>query len=111
MKKLVYILAVSAVTFSFSGCTKDNQQFTPACETNNTGTLKVVCNLEDPYKVYLNNAYKGTVGAYTSKDFGDITSGTYSTRYEQASGYVFYPTEYTASVTITRCQTKQINLP
>tara|TARA_R110002072_G_scaffold125130_1_gene260783 strand:- start:184 stop:477 length:294 start_codon:yes stop_codon:yes gene_type:complete len=72
MKKLVYILAVSAVTFSFSGCTKDNQQFTPACETNNTGTLKVVCNLEDPYKVYLNNAYKGTVGAYTSKDFGDI---------------------------------------
>lgn len=106
---MTIMLAFVGLT-ALSSCTKDNDLNKPQCEQNNTGTLRVVCNLSDPYKVYVNNAYKGTVGAYTSADFGNVTAGTYSTRYEQASGYIFYPTEYTLSVTITQCNTFTANL-
>jgi hypothetical protein len=105
MKKSLLMLSMAgAILMGTQGCVKSNA-LSPACEINNTGTLKVVCNKSDPYKVYLNNAYKGTVGSYTSKDFGNISAGTYATRYEQASGYLLYPTEYTLSVTIPQCNT------
>lgn len=111
MKKVIMIW-VSACAIGFAGCSKDddNDINSPACEVNNVGTLRVVCNLEDPYKVYVNNAYKGTVSAFNTGDFGNITAGTYSTRYEQESGWVFFPTEFTSSVTITQCGTTTVTL-
>jgi len=109
MKNQFFLLSLCLALFGASSCSKDddndNDINIPACETNNVGTLRVDSNKEDPYKVYVNSAYKGTVGAYATADFGNIAAGTYSTRYEQASGYILYPTEYTLSVTITQCQT------
>ena len=106
MKKLVFTLlvAASAGTLGLSGC-QQNAAFKPTCEVNNTGTLRVQSYKGDPYRVYVNNAFKGTVGAFSNQTFDDITAGTYATRYEQASGYILYPTEYTLSVTIQQCNT------
>jgi hypothetical protein len=110
--KNMMMLAFTACAIGFAGCNKndDNDINSPTCEVNNVGTLRVVCNLEDPYKVYVNNAYKGTVNAYNTADFNNITAGTYSTRYEQASGWILYPTEFTSSVTITQCGTTTVTL-
>jgi len=86
-----------------SSCLKD-PDLNPSCQSNNLGTLKVQNNKDHPYDVYVNNSYRGTAPSKGSKTFNDLTAGTYSIYYEQANGYVLYPTTYNQSVTIIRCQ-------
>lgn len=88
---------------TLSGC-QQNAALRPTCEVNNTGKLRVQSYKGDPYRVYVNNAYRGTVSPFSNDEY-DLTAGTYATRYEQASGYILYPTEYTLSVTIQQCNT------
>jgi hypothetical protein len=107
MKKLLTILMAVALMATVSSCKKDdpndpNNPNAAPCVQNNTGTLKVDSYKDDPYYIYVNGAYKGTVGAYGVVSY-TLSAGTYSTKYTQKSGYILYPTEYTSSVNITKC--------
>lgn len=106
--KVISLFLLSSI--GIVGCTQNSQLYTPTCERDNTGTMKVVNNLGDPYRVYLNNSLKGSVGAFTSRDFENLSVGTYSARYEQASGYLLYPTIYSGSMTIVQCETSRVDL-
>ena len=101
MKTRILLLLI-LIAF-FVSCAKEDTR--PDCEKNNWGTLSVDSYKSDPYQVYIDNAYKGTVAAYGLVTYDKITAGTHATKYVQASGYVFTPTEYTLSVNITQCNT------
>ena len=104
--KSIFILFVLISTITIISCKKEETKpdTRPDCEKNNWGTLKVDNYFADPYKVYVDDAYKGTVAAYGLETYTNISSGTHATKYIQASGYVLYPTEYTLAATITQCQ-------
>lgn len=106
--KSIFILFVLVSTIAIISCKKEDTR--PECEKNNWGSLKVDNYFADPYKVYIDDAYKGTVAAFGLETYSNVSSGTHATKYVQASGYVLYPTEYTLSVTITQCQTFTANL-
>jgi hypothetical protein len=108
MKKvLIFAIIITAI-----GCTKepvDPPTTTPqSCEVFNTGIIKVVNKQVDPYDIYLNNVYKGSVQANSTLDI-TTTPNTYSFLAEQKSGYLFYPTKFTASVTSRQCRTQEVN--
>jgi hypothetical protein len=84
-------------------CFKDND-LNPGCQVNNLGTLKVKNNMNHPYDVFVNSAYRGTVPSKGERSYDDLTAGTYSVYYEQSSGYILYPTTFNQSVTIVRCR-------
>ncbi len=114
MNKLFTLLLTVALITTVSSCKKDdpndpNNPNAPACVRNNTGELSVDSYMDDPYLIYVNGAYKGTVPAFGLKTYV-ISPGTYSTKYTQASGYVLYPTEFTSSVTITKCYTTTVKI-
>lgn len=111
--QILTVLLVSVLVL-FNGCKKDdpndpNNPNAAPCIQNNSGTLAVDNYEDDPYYVYVNGAYRGTVGAFGYSTYS-ITAGTYSTKYTQASGYILYPTEYTSSVTIVKCQTSTVKI-
>ena len=98
MKKI--FLALTIITLAFS-CEVEG----PDCEENNWGSLTVDSWLEDPYKVYIDGAYKGTVPAWGRVTYSNISSGTHATEYVQESGYLFTADTYTLSVNISDCET------
>ncbi len=115
MKHFFNFAMLFALLTTVSACKKEdpnnpNSPSAPACQKNNWGTLAVDNYFKDPYKVYLDGAYKGTVSAYGYTEYSSISAKTYSTKYVQASGYVFYPTEYTKSVTIAKCYKTTVSL-
>lgn len=104
MRKKLFMVAL--VAMAMAGCSKDDDDISrPQCEVNDTGTLSVQNLHEDPYQILLNGGYRGTVGAYQTELFSNITAGTYTGKAIQASGYILYATEYNISITITQCQT------
>lgn len=105
--KTKILLPLILIAFFF-GCAKEDTR--PDCEKNDWGSLKVDSYKSDPYEVYIDNAYKGTVSAYGDVTYANISSGTHATKYIQASGYILYPTEYTLSVNIPQCSTFTANL-
>ena len=74
------------------------------CEQNNQGTLSVRSLHDEAFNVYLNGGYKGTVGAYTTVYYDNITPGTYTFEAKEID-YVFIQDVYNASVTVTQCET------
>jgi hypothetical protein len=115
MKNIFLAATFFAILTTVTSCKKDdpnnpNSPNAPSCQKNNWGSLAVDNYLKDPYKVYLDGAYKGTVSAYGYTEYSNLSAKTYSTKYVQASGYVFYPTEFTKSVTITKCYKTTISL-
>lgn len=110
LRKTVIALSIALAlgVAALTGC-QQNAALRPTCEVNNTGKLRVQSYKGDPYRIYVNNAYRSTVGPFSTQEV-DLTPGTYATRYVQASGYILYPTEYTLSVTIQQCNTITANI-
>ena len=106
--KLLFFGLVVISTIAIFSCKKEDTR--PDCEKNNWGSLEVDSWLDDPYSVYIDNAYKGTVAGWGNVTYNNISSGTHATKYIQNSGYILTPTTYTLSVTITQCQTSTAKL-
>lgn len=106
MKNYFIFLFLSVVTI-FSSCKKDDPNDpgntnNAACVQNNTGTLKISSGKSNPYYIYADNGYLGTVAPYGNSSY-TVEAGTYSIKLEQKSGYVLYPTIYNYSVNVGRC--------
>ncbi len=80
------------------------------CEYNHYGKIIVYNNLSDPYKVYIDNSYKGTVSGSFVGYYGGVASGNRSMKFVQQSGYVFYPDEISTIVTVVDCETSDVTL-
>lgn len=106
MKKFVLIGLILSV-ISLVSCNKETG---PDCEVNNWGYLTVDSYFDDPYDVYIDGAYKGTVSAFGVVTYGNISSGTHATEYRQASGFLFTPDVYTLSINISDCNTETVTL-
>lgn len=78
------------------------------CAQNHYGTLILVNTHSDPYNVYRNGLSYSYQSSYSTTTWAQYPSQSNSWRFVQASGYVFYPTEYTASSTVSDCSTKTI---
>lgn len=81
----------------------------PLCAQYHTGSLTAYSSHNDPYNIYLDNVYKETCSAYGSKTVNNISTGYYNFKAVQASGYILYPTEYTASINITDCTNANVS--
>jgi hypothetical protein len=102
MKETIIIL----VSFFVFSCASDPVK--PACETNNTGTLKVLnVNSSNPYAIYVDGDYKGIANGGSSLTV-EIKAGTYPIRAIQQSGYIVFPSVYNSSVTVPRCGTENV---
>jgi len=108
MKPIKFIAPLLA-SLLLTSCLQD-PDLNPRCQVDNFGTLKVENKFNDQYNVYVNNSYKGRVNAKSSISFDDLSVGTYSTYYEQANGYLLYPTTFSLSVTISRCKVYPVTL-
>lgn len=93
--------------FSGTNCEIDNR---PACQKNNTGQIVFDNYSSNPYDCYVNNIYKGRVSGYGFLSV-TITSGYYSLRTLQVSGYVLYPSEFTGAGTVARCGNLTFKFP
>lgn len=106
MKKVGILAAlISLIAF---GCQQQADIYTPQCEEDNQGKVSVRSFQNEAFGIYLNNGYKGTVGAYQTVVFEEITAGTYTLEAREIS-YVFAQDIYNASVTITACETATVN--
>ncbi len=73
------------------------------CNTNHTGTLRITSYRSDPYRAYRDGSYYAYISAGESKTYNNYSSQCNSWRFEQASGYVFYPTVYTSTGCVSDC--------
>lgn len=60
--------------------------------------IKVVNSTSDPYKIYIDDVYKGDLGAGQSYTFEDLIPGERKLYVEQKSGYMLYPTTNTWTI-------------
>jgi hypothetical protein len=117
MKKQLHpvTIIVAILVFFAASCNKDDNtgpgnNNTQDCQTHHYGSLLVTNYLSDPYEVYIDNSYKGLVDANNFATFHNTSSGTHATKYIQHSGFVLYPTQYTATANISDCNTATITI-
>ena len=60
--------------------------------------IEVVNSTSDPYKIYIDDVYKGDLGAGQSYTFEDLIPGERKLYVEQKSGYMLYPTTKTWTI-------------
>lgn len=103
MKHFFFLVLLALVTIS---CSKesDNDLKKSPCEVNRTATLTVANSHDNPYYVYINNTYSGTLNGNGITSSFDIPEGNGLVLYaEQASGYLLFPTTHTTKMNIVRC--------
>lgn len=108
MKKAFIITALLGLG-TLSGCQKDLEDMRPACEVNNKGDIYLRSINSDPYLVELNGVSKGTIGPYGTMSLDDVNVGTHTVRATQLSGWFLSPRVYSSQVSVTQCQTQQVN--
>lgn len=97
MKQKVLVIAVG-IAMALGACSKNS--FTPACETNDTGTLIVDSHQPHPFNIYLDGAYLGQVPAHGNKSF-TVSTQTYALTANRADGG---GAQHSLSLTIYQCQ-------
>ena len=104
MKKLIAVLVVSIALFS---CTKGENAGKPS---STEGIIRYTNNSTNPYNIYLDG---GSVGSIDGKKYFEkkVSIGTHTVKAIQASGYVLYPTERTATITLTSKEEKEFVFP
>lgn len=112
ISKLLVLLFFIGVGF---GCQKDEStnpggSSSDPCVKFHRGDFEVVNTNDSPYKIYMDGSVWGDVGSNNSKKFTDKSSGSYSFKAVQISGYIFFPTEYTGSYEISDCQKTVVTL-
>lgn len=98
MKKALLFLSLSLVFITFS-CKKDNSITSGSGSTK--GKLTLISTTSDPYSIYIDGNYRCVIQGKNEKSF-DLEEGAHTYRYHQQSGYIFYPTDETVSVIITK---------
>lgn len=102
MKKLVF---VALLGLAFLGSCKAE------CEKYGTGTFKVQNLQQDPYEVWVDAIYEGSVTPYQTLTIIDLSAGTHNVYCEQESGYgIFGPTTYSFTTDILACQSTPVSL-
>ena len=91
---------------SLSGCKKDEYSEPPA-PTVKTFELRFTCISDNPYKVEV--AGKSNIISGHSYKTYDLKQDTYSWKFTQQSGYLFYPTIQEGTLTLD--QDKEIVFP
>lgn len=96
MKNLLLIGVM--LLLSVSSCVKDDSKnvtpsSTSTSSVNTTGTIQFVNNSSNPYKLYINGAYKTQLNGKSSITY-TVSYGSYNVRALQSSGYVLYASEY-----------------
>lgn len=79
------------------------ETYSPPC--SGKGTVIIFSSKSDPYEVEIDYSYKGNVGAYGTATFNNITSGSVYVKVTQASGYIFYPSVYSGTSSLSNCGT------
>lgn len=108
MKNLLYL---TLFLFTLAACKKEetpqpNQtpiDNRPPCEKNNTGTFTLFSGKDDPYSVYMDGTYKGTISAYGILRIENVSVDCYYFEIIQNSGYVFYPTKIKPTICAKKC--------
>ena len=109
MKKIVFILAFVAL---LAGCKKDEPaEPVEPCKSENWGYAKSINSKSDPYLIYIDNKYQQVCPAGGTSTINEIPAGVYVWKAVQQSGYLLYPTEYTASLTVYSCQETKVAFP
>lgn len=103
MKKII-IFSFALLTLA---CSKEEVK--PDCQTKSFGYIKFLNSNSDPYNCYIDNIYNGIIPASSSNTF-QVNSGSIVFKLEQKSGYIFVPTVYSNSTTISNCNTTNIML-
>ena len=98
MKKVLIIIAVSLLLFS---CDKEKDK--KACERNNTFSIELINSKTDPYEIYVNEKYVGTIAGKDKQTF-DISAGYFKITFKQKSGYLLYPSVYDMTDTYSACE-------
>jgi hypothetical protein len=103
MKKLFFLLMVSASLFS--ACSKDGKNGTSgkACERDNTATITVTNTSSNPYTFSIDGITKGTLSGYSTRTFTE-EAGAWNLRAVQQSGYLFTPTVATDNPIVDACE-------
>lgn len=83
------ITEYNAITFA------DRQTQTITIPIVSTGYIKIISGSSNPYSLYVNSEYKGTISGNSSQTIEVAAWKSYSVRVLQNSGYVVYPSEYT----------------
>ncbi len=82
---------------------KNCEEYNPPCKTSNYGTLYISNSHSSPYRVYRDGSYYAYVYGNGSFTDNQSSASCSSWRFEQASGYVFYPTVYTDYECVSQC--------
>lgn len=98
MKRTVLFLSLLLMFITFS-CKKDNSTISGGDSTK--GKLTLISTTSDPYSIYIDGNYQCVIQGKNEKSF-DLEEGVHTYRYYQQSGYIFYPTDETVSVKITK---------
>ena len=104
MKRLITVLMAAAI--GLSSCTKT----TNSTGSNDTGTIRYTNQSSNPYTIYLDGTSKGSLDGGKYTEF-TVYKGDHSTKAEQISGYVVYPTVRTGTVTIAGGDSKEFIFP
>jgi hypothetical protein len=82
---------------------KNCEDYNPPCKTGNYGILYISNTNSKPYNVYRDGSYVTYISSGSSFTNNSATAGCSNWRFEQASGYVFYPTVYTDYKCVEQC--------
>jgi hypothetical protein len=76
-----------------------------------TAVLLFTNTSSNPYNVYVNGIYFGSVSGKTSKSVTVNEGNSVTLKAEQVSGYVFYPTIKTSTTNFVRCSSYSWQFP
>lgn len=111
MKKLLSLLLL-LLTITVS-CQKDDSVINGSGtggSSSTTGKLTMISTTSDPYFIYIDGNYQCIIKGKNEKSF-NLKEGTHTCRYEQQSGYIFYPTDETVTVKIVSGKTTTVRFP
>jgi len=75
----------------------------PPCQVNRWGEIRFRNVSANPYDVWANNSFMGTISGNSLSGYFTLNEGSYSFRALQKSGYAFFPTERTTSAFVSPC--------
>ncbi len=108
MKKIFFILLCTSFLL-ISSCETNNAK---DCEINKYGTIQISNTSTNPYDIWINGTYQGTINGKSLSTEIKIDEGNNQKLYaKQKSGYLLYPTEKTDYLTVLRCNNYSWMIP
>ena len=100
MKKI--FLGLLLTTLLFSSCESDDDENVEPCETNQTGTLKILNSTGDGYTISVDGVERQVLLANTFINYSE-NEGTHTVSWVQADGYILYPTTGEVQTSVFSC--------